>query len=302
MESNHRAGVVAVVGRPNVGKSTLVNSLVEHKVSIVSSKPQTTRRRALGIATRPEAQVVFVDTPGLHQAHNRLGRALNESARQSLDSIDMILVVVDGSRPPNKEDESVAQMLDSGNCFPPKGKAPIVLCLNKMDKLKPENVERHFDLYGKLFRTDQIILTSFLKKQNTDVLWNVIVSHLPEGDNLYPEDEFTDQSMRALAAEIIREKALLLTRAEVPHALATTVEEWEEHEGRTHIAAVILVERDGQKAIVIGRKGSMLKQIGTEARLEIEELIGGPVYLEIFVKVRDEWRSNPRILRELEYL
>lgn len=297
-----KAGVVAVVGRPNVGKSTLINRFVGQKVSIVSDKPQTTRKRALGISTTSNYQIVFVDTPGIHLAHHRLGKILNDTAKQSVSDVDLILIVVDSSRPPSREDEEVAKVLDGAGYFKEDNKTPRLLCLNKMDLLKADAVQRNYDLYTKLFRTEKTILTSLLKGQNDDILLGEILQHLPEGPPFYPEDEFTDQPIRFIAAELVREKALRATHKEVPHALATIVDSWEEEPNLTHIGVTILVEREGQKAIIIGKRGSMLKQIGTQARQEIEELIGGKVFLELFVKVRDEWRTNPRILKEMDLM
>ncbi len=304
METLHQAGVIAVVGKPNVGKSTFVNTLVGHKVSIVSDKAQTTRKRVLGIATTPKWQMVFVDTPGIHKPLHKLGATLNEAARQSVFDVDVILPVVDVSRMPAPEDKNVAEMLRAAGFLKPKGerKTPVVLVLNKMDKLKAEDVQAHYAAYEEIFEPDEVVMMSLLRERNIEILIGTLLKHLPENPQFYPEDEYTDQSMRFLAAEIIREKVLHHTEKEVPHAVATYVEEWDEQERETLIRAVILVERDGQKAIVIGKKGQMLRQIGTEARLELEDTLGQKVYLELFVKVRDEWRQSPRLLRELDYL
>ena len=291
--SEHKSGMVALIGRPNVGKSTLVNLFVGHKVSIVSDKPQTTRRRALGILSEPEFQIVFVDTPGMHEPHTRLGKLLNESAETALDGVDAVLVVVDSSKRPGPEDEAIAAKLEATGWLNPGSK--LLLCLNKMDRLKAEFVVEHTELYCKLFRTESYMLTSLTKRQNTDLLLSMLVELLPEGPPLYPEDEFTDQPMRFIAAELVREKALRLTRQEVPHAIATVVDEWEEEEdGRVRVAVSIVVEKQGQKAILIGKGGTMLKKIGQEARLELNEMLGARVHLELFVKVREEWRQNRR--------
>lgn len=299
-----RFGVVSVVGRPNVGKSTLVNHFVGQKVSIVSDKPQTTRRRVLGIATTTSWQMVFVDTPGVHKPHTRLGKALNDAAQRSLTDVDVVLVVVDSSRPPAEDDETIATMLDSTGLLDPSAKVPILLCLNKMDKLKPANVQPHWEAYTKLFKTERVMLTSFTKQHNLDELRNLLLEALPTGVPHYDDDTITDQSMRDLAAEFIREKALNLTRQEVPHALACWVESWEEDSDAnlTRISATLMVEKDGQKAILIGKGGAMLKEIGTAARQDIEATMGGKVFLELFVKVRAGWRDNAGILRELDML
>lgn len=292
----YRAGIVAVVGKPNVGKSTLVNTLVGQKVSIVSDKAQTTRKRILGIVTRGEYQIVFADTPGLHSAKSKLGNILNETVRQTLDGVDAVLVVVDASRHPGKEDTALMELLREHEL---RSKTPVVLCMNKMDLLKPIDVEANYEAYGKLFPTERMMMTSFTRFQNVDKLVGLIVESLPEAPPLYPEDQVTDQSVRSLAAEIVREKALRLTRQEVPHAIATYVENWEETEDLARISAVVMVETDGQKAILIGKGGSMLKKIGTQSREEIEAMLDKRVYLETFVKVRSEWRQNTRLLQEL---
>lgn len=306
-KSRHQAGVVAIVGKPNVGKSTLVNTIVGHKVSIVSDKVQTTRKRVLGIATTPDWQIVFVDTPGVHKPLHKLGATLNEAARGALFDTDAILVVVDASKMPAKEDQGVAEMLRTAGFLKPPGerKTPVLLCLNKMDKLKAEDVERNYNAYIDLFQPDQNVMTSFTKGpkgQNIDILLGQILQYIPQNPNFYPEDEFTNQPLRFLVAEIVREKALHLTSKEVPHAVATTVESWEETPTLIKIGVAILVERDGQKAILIGKKGAMLKEIGTRARTEIEDLTGKKVFLELFVKVREDWRQSPTWLKELDYL
>jgi GTP-binding protein Era len=294
-----RSGVVAVVGRPNVGKSTLVNTVVGQKVSIVSDKAQTTRRRIMAVATTPEWQIVFVDTPGVHQPHHKLGKALNETAKRSVQDVDLILIMVDGSKPPNKDDQNLANMLrDTGVADPER----TVLCLNKMDLLKASDVQERYDAYSAIFPASETMMTSLTKRQNVDLLVGLLVSRLPEGPPHYDADTLTDQPMRMLAAELVREKALKVTREEVPHALATYVEDWSEDDDLVHISVVLLVERDGQKKILIGKKGAMLGAIGKEARLEIQELLGKKVFLELFVKVREDWRQNPGILQELELL
>ena len=298
----HKAGVVAVVGKPNVGKSTLVNSVVGQKVSIVSDKVQTTRKRVLGIATTDDYQIVFADTPGVHKPLHKLGATLNEAARRALFDVDVILVVVDCSKMPAPEDERVAALLPSSGIFHDSAKVPVVLCLNKMDKLKADDVERNYEAYCELFKTSKTVMTSFTKQKNIDILVGLIVQELPENPNYFPDDEYTDQPMRFIAAEIVREKALANTSHEVPHAVATTVETWEEAPNLVRIGLTILVERDGQKAILIGKGGSMLKKIGSEARKEIEEMVGKKVFLELFVKVREDWRESVRWLKELDYL
>ena len=285
-------GVVAMVGKPNVGKSTLLNALVGQKVSIVSSKPQTTRRRVLGIVQGEGYQIALVDTPGIHEPHTRLGRAMVESARQALADVDLVLYVADVSHKPDDGDTQIAKLI--------KG-SPTLLCLNKMDLLRAEHVEIYLDAYLSLFQTEDYMLTTATKGHNLDKLLELVVERIPEGEPQYGEDEFTDQSMRFMAAEIIREKVLLRTKQEVPHATAVIVEDWTDDPDMTRIHAVIVVEKQGQKAIIIGKGGQFIKQTGTAARLEIQELIGRPIFLDLTVKVREDWRMNPRMLQEFEY-
>lgn len=296
----HRFGSVALIGKPNVGKSTLLNRLVGHKVSIVSDKAQTTRWRVAGYMTGDGFQVQWVDTPGVHEPHTRLGKLLNEQAQGALAHVDLVVVVIDVSKAPGDDDTAIARLLQRANWPAEK----LVLCLNKMDLLKPAFVAPNVDAYMRLFGTETYMLTCMTRDQNVDKLLDLVVARLPEGEARLPEDEFTDQPMRRMAAELVREKALRLTRQEVPHALATVIDEWEEDPGKdlVRIAVSIVVEKEGQKAILIGRGGAMLRKIGTDARAEIEELIGRRVFLELFVKVRPEWRQNPRMLRDLEYL
>ena len=286
-----------MLGKPNVGKSTLLNALVGQKVSIVSNKPQTTRRRVLGVVQGEDFQVAFIDTPGIHEPHTTLGRAMVESARQALDSVDAILYVADASKKPDEVDRQAARLVR------PEGKplGPIVLCLNKMDLLAPEMVTSTLESYTKLFDPVEYMLTTATKGHNLDKLLKIIVDLLPDGEPLFPEDEYTDQPLRFIAAEIIREKVLQQTKQEVPHATAVHVDDWEEEEGLVRIRATIVVEKQGQKAILIGKHGQFLKGIGTAARLELQALLEQQVFLELYVKVREDWRMNPRMLQELEY-
>ena len=292
----HRFGHVAVIGQPNVGKSTLINFIVGQKVSIVSSKPQTTRKRVMGISTKPDYQIAFIDTPGIHEPHNRLQRSMVEQARGSLDGIDAILVVVDGAKRPDDIDESVSKLVHVDK------KMPVVLCLNKMDHMKAEHVVRNVEDYCALFGTEEYMLTVAIRGANVDKLLEILVAHLPERAPFYPEDEYTDQTSRFIAAEYVREKILVKTRQEVPHATAVVVESWEEREdGLAHVSASIIVDKDSQRAIMLGRHGSFIKEIGTEARLDLEKMLGQRVYLELHVRVQEGWRQNPRILHELDY-
>lgn len=302
---SYRAGTVAVVGRPNVGKSTLVNHIVGAKVSIVSDKAQTTRRNVMGIATRPDWQIAFVDTPGIHRPQNRMGSALNEAARSALRDVDAVLVVVNVGQDPHEQDRRIAQMMEQEGLIGPEKEPPVLLCLNKMDLLRPQFVEPRWDEFHALFQPREAIMTCFTRKaNNVDLLEQMLVRYLPEQERLFDEEMYTDQSLRSMVGEIVRERALRRMRQEVPHALMTYVENWDEDEetGRITIGVVLLCETEGQKAILIGKGGSMLKAIGTEARLEIAELTEQRVHLDLFVRVRNDWRQDERILRELDLI
>lgn len=299
----HRYGMVALVGKPNVGKSTLLNHMVGQKVAITSNKKQTTRRRLLGIVTRPEFQVAFVDTPGIHEPHTRLGKAMVESARGSLADIDLVVYVVNASQKPDEDERRIARTIRESGYGGSSGK--LILCMNKMDLLKAEFVVQHVEAYRDLLGVgdEDYMLTTATKGDNVEKLLSMLVARLPEGPPAWDEDALTDQSSRFMAAEFVREKVMQRTKQEVPYATGVLVDDWiEEPGGRVKINATIVVERVGQRAILIGKKGAMLKTIGTEARLDIERLLERPVYLELFVKVREDWRQNPTALREMEYM
>jgi len=306
-ESKFRFGYAALIGKPNVGKSTLLNRIVGQKVSIVSNKPQTTRRKVVGIATTDAYQIAFMDTPGIHEPHTKLGRTMVDQARKALHDVDVIVYVGDASHHPNDADKDIAKLLeglethdieDPSKLVP----VPVLLCLNKMDLLKADAVQRNVEAYEKIFKTDAYMLTTATRGLNVDKLVQLIVERLPYGEPQFDPDEYTDQSSRFIAAEFVREKILLATRQEVPHAVAVLVDDWEEEEsGLIRIAASIYVEKTSQRAILIGKQGQFIKQVGTLARTEIEELLGAKVFLELNVKVREDWRMNPRMLQELEY-
>ena len=294
---DHRSGFVAVIGRPNVGKSTLINYLVGQKISIVSPKPQTTRNRILGILTRPDAQVIFVDTPGLHRPRHKLGQAMVSAATAAMPDADIVLFVVDVSVMPTDEDRMIAELIRQHT------QAPVILALNKMDLLAAEHVQRHTEAYWALVPDHQDwMMTIATTGVNLDKLLARIVESLPEGPRYYPGDQVTDQTEREIAAELIREQVLRLTHQEVPHSVAVLVEEFKEREnGVVYIAAYIFVERDSQKGIIIGKQGRMLRRIGVAARQEIERMVGGRVYLDLWVKVRKKWRQDERELRQLGF-
>jgi len=294
----YRAGRVALIGKPNVGKSTLTNLIVGQKVSITSNKPQTTRRKVIGIHTTDAYQIAFVDTPGIHDAHTTLGKSMIDQARRAFAEADVIVFVADGSHHPGEMDERIAEMVRAAQ---KERTLPVVLCLNKMDMLKAENVARNVEAYSALFGSEEYMLTTATRGQNVDKLIEMIVAHLPVQAPLYPREQITDQSERFLSAELVREKILQATRQEVPHATAVLIDDWVEEDKRTVIAATILVEKASQRAILIGKQGQFIKKIGMEAREEIEKVYGRSIRLDLHVKVAEDWRMSRRILHELEY-
>jgi len=289
-----RSGFVAVVGRPNAGKSTLVNRLVGQKIAIVTSKPQTTRNRIQGIVTNPQGQIVFIDTPGLHEADSALGRQMMQEVAAALEGIDVLLLMVDASRVLLHADDL---LLEKAKRF--RGKT--ILALNKVDRLAKPKLLPLIDSFAKAFEFAAIVPISALNGAGCEELLDEILKQLPEGEPYFPEDQVTDQPERFLAAEIIREKAIQVMYHEVPYALAVVVEKYEETPKLLRIEAVMNVERDSQKKILIGHKGEMLKKIGTEARKELEGILASKIYLGLFVKVAPDWRENPQKVRELDW-
>jgi GTP-binding protein Era len=293
---DHRSGFVAVIGKPNVGKSTLMNAYLGQKIAIVSEKPQTTRHRIRGILTRPDAQIIFVDTPGIHQPRHKLGEFMVETATKAIPDADVVLFLVDVSEMPTAEDEQIAQLIEE------HGQAPVILVLNKADLLPPEKVLSHSNAYFELVKHDEWMMISATRGDNRDKLLDMIVARLPQGPRYYDPDQLTDQTMRFIVAELIREQVLRFVHQEVPHAVAVAVEEWKQRrEDLTYIGANIFVEKESQKGIIVGQGGGMLKRIGQAAREEIERLVGNRVYLELWVKVRPKWRKDEDELRRLGY-
>jgi len=295
-----RSGFVTILGRPNAGKSTLLNALVGEKIAIVTPKPQTTRNRIQGMISvpaakgRPPAQIVLVDTPGVHKPATALNRKMMHEVQAALEGQDLVLLLVDATEKLGSGDKFVLDLVKrtGGKTF---------LLLNKVDLVPKTALLPLIDEYQKLHVFDQIIPISALKRDGLEVLLDRIVAALPEGPRYFPEDQITDQPERFLAAEIIREKVLQRTGEEVPYATTVAVETWEESSKLTKIAAAIYVEREGQKGIVIGRGGQMLKQIGTAARKELEYRLGTKVFLELFVKVREGWRDSREFVETLDW-
>ena len=289
-----RAGFVAIVGRPNAGKSTLLNRLVGQKVAIVTPKPQTTRNRIQGIVTREEGQIVFIDTPGLHEGTSALNKQMMREVAAAVEGIDVLLLMADASA---MQPHSDRMLVERAKRF--RGKT--ILALNKVDKLPKAKLLPLLDAFQKEHDFSAMVPISALEGDGCKELLRAIFQELPEGDPFFPEDQITDQPERFLASEIIREKATKQTYHEVPHALAVVVEKWEEKPNLLRIEATMHVERHSQKKILVGHKGEMLKKIGTEARKELEEILGAKIYLGLFVKVVPDWRENPQRIRELDW-
>jgi len=293
-DKTKRSGFAAILGRPNAGKSTLLNRLVGQKIAIVTAKPQTTRNRIQGIVTRPEGQIVFIDTPGLHEPESALGRQMMREVAAALEGIDVLLLVADASRAFPEADEL---LLERAKRF--RGKT--ILVLNKIDRLPKPKLLPLLDAFQRAFDFAAMVPISALQGSGCDNLLDEVLKQLPEGETYFPEDQITDQPERFLAAEIVREKAVQTMYHEVPYSLAVFVEKFEESPKLLRIEASMIVERDTQKKILIGHKGQMLKRIGTEARKELEEIFGTKVFLGLYVKVAPGWREDPRKVRELDW-
>ncbi|BCL36978.1 GTPase Era [Nostoc sp. MS1] len=290
-----KSGFIGIIGRPNVGKSTLMNQLVGQKIAITSPVAQTTRNRLRGIVTTPEAQLIFVDTPGIHKPHHQLGEVLVQNAKIAIESVDVVLFVVDGSVACGAGDRFIADLLT-------RSQTPVILGINKVDQ-QPANFQPIDDSYQQLAGTYQWPIVKFSAKTGAELpqLQQVLIEHVDNGPYYYPPDLVTDQPERFIMGELIREQILLLTREEVPHSVAIAIDLVEETPSITRVLATIHVERDSQKGILIGKGGSMLKSIGSTAREQIQKLISGKVYLELFVKVQPKWRHSRIRLAELGY-
>jgi len=291
----HKSGFVSIIGRPNAGKSTLLNRLVGSKIAIVADKPQTTRTSIQGVLTMEDAQIIIVHTPGIPKPDTIFNRRMMETVRAAIDGRDLLLYLVDASAPFQAAEREALELIG-------ETQTPVLLLLNKVDALKEKAlllplIER----YRELGRFQEFLPISALRGDGIVELKTPILERLPEGPRYFPEDYLTDQPERYLAAELVREKILHLTRQEVPHSVAVLVDRFEETPKITHIAATIYVEREGQKAIIIGAGGSMLKRIGTLARQEMELLLGRKIFLELFVKVRPKWRENPTFLNAIDW-
>jgi len=302
MKKNYKSGFVAIIGRPNVGKSTLLNQILGQKIVIATDKPQTTRKRIKGILTSEEGQIVFIDTPGVHKPLNKFGEFLLDEARVSVPDADLIIFLVDGSDPAGKGDKWIAENILA------KAESPILLVLNKVDKIKNQDkLEKNLASYVELFDSSGLtfhvapIKISAKTGRNKDTLVENIMKKLPEGEQLYPDDIVTEETMRQVAEEIVREKILINTKEEIPHSVAVLIEKYEETDKIDRIYASIYCETKSQKGILIGKGGSLLKIVGTQARIELEEIVGKKVYLELNVKVEKDWRKNNKSLKAFGY-
>src|SRR5690554_3882337 len=296
MENGFRSGFVAVVGRPNVGKSTLLNTIIGQKVVIVSDKPQTTRNQIQCVLTRNNYQIIFIDTPGIHRAKNKLGEYMVKTAVNAFDEVDVILLVLDIADGIRGGDKKIMEMLQGV-------KSPIIVVLNKADQLTPEELTNEIESFKSNFNFSNYLPVSALHGRNLDQLENRILEYLEEGPKYYPDDMITDQPERVIIAELIREKALGLLREEIPHGVGVEITNISEREDQQlmDIHATIYVEKKSHKGIVIGKGGRMLKEIGQRAREDIEGLLGVQVYLELWIKITEDWRNSSRVLRNLGY-
>lgn len=292
-----RSGFIGIVGRPNVGKSTLFNAILGDKISIVTHKPQTTRNRIAGIKNYPDAQMIFLDTPGMHNPQTPLNRAMVQTARETMGNVDVLLMLIDANAGAHPQDVLLVESLAST-------KVPVILVMNKIDLMEKKYLLPLMERFHSLYAFREIFPLSALTGYGVEELLNAVKNLLPEGPKYYPDDIQTDATERFIAAEFIREKITLHTKQEIPYSTAVEIDAFKEDEDRNliHIQATINVERESQKAIVIGRKGAMLKKIGTEARREMENLFGAKVYLELFVRVCKDWTTSDKMLQEFGIL
>lgn len=296
MAKKFYSGFVSLVGRPNVGKSTLMNRLIGEKIAIISNKPQTTRNRVQSILTKDDFQIVFIDTPGIHKPRHKLGEFMVKSAETTLNEVDAVLMLIEPADRVLEADRLIIEKFS-------KIKSPVILVINKVDSTDKERVFRVIDNYRKLYDFAEIVPISALEGTNTDELMEVIKKYLPEGPQYFPSDMITDQPERQIAAEIIREKALRLLQEEIPHGIAVEIMEMKKRpEGNmVDVRATIYCEKDSHKGIIIGKHGAMLKKIGTNAREDIQKLLGSPIYLDLWVKVKKDWRDNDFLLKNFGY-
>ena len=294
MRADYKSGFVTLIGRPNVGKSTLMNYLIGQKIAITSNKPQTTRNRIQTVLTREEGQIVFVDTPGIHKAKNKLGEYMVSVAERTLNEVDVVLWLVEPSTFIGAGEQHIAEQLKKVN-------TPVVLVINKVDMVKKEEVLTFIDAYRKIYDFAAIVPVSARSGQNTDELVNVILKYLPYGPQFYDEDTITDQPERQIVSELIREKALHCLNEEIPHGIAVAIDKMSYRRKIVDIDATIICERDSHKGIIIGKQGTMLKKIGSTARFEIEKMLDMKVNLQLWVKVKKDWRDSDFLIKNFGY-
>jgi GTP-binding protein Era len=289
-----RSGYVSIIGRPNVGKSTLLNSILGEKIAVVTQKPQTTRNRIIGIKTLPDAQIIFMDTPGIHRPKHMLGETMVRTAVEALNEVDVVLFMTEPHQP-EAGDKAVVDLLK-------KVRSPVFLLINKIDTIRKQELLPLIERFREIYNFNEIIPISAIKKDGIDLLMDKVRHYLPHGPKYYPDDIITDQLERFMVSEIVREKIMEETEEELPYSVAVEVAGWNEREdGLISISCNIYVERDGQKTIIIGKRGAMLKSIGSAARVDIEKLLNARVFLELWVKVRRNWRNDARLLKDLGY-
>ncbi|HZH61415.1 MAG TPA: GTPase Era [Metabacillus sp.] len=290
---SYKSGFVSIIGRPNVGKSTFINRVIGQKIAIMSDKPQTTRNKIQGVYTTNHSQTIFIDTPGIHKPKHKLGDFMMKVAQNTLKEVDLILFMINAEEGFGRGDEFIIERLKQTN-------TPVFLIINKIDQIHPEQLLPLIEQYKELYPFKEIVPISALQGNNVDALLHQIEAYLPEGPQYYPEDQVTDHPERFIITELIREKVLHLTREEIPHSVAVVMDTLERRENNAaiYVGATIIVERDSQKGIVIGKQGSMLKEVGKRARVDIEALLGSKVFLELWVKVQKDWRNKASQLRD----
>lgn len=295
--SNYKSGFISIIGRPNVGKSTFLNRVIGQKIAIMSDKPQTTRNKIQGVLTRDQSQMIFIDTPGIHKPKHKLGEFMIKVSKNTLREVDVIMFMVNAEQGLGKGDEFILELLEGTQ-------TPVFLVVNKIDQIHPDDLSGIIDSYKSKYNFAEIIPISALQGNNVDNLLEVIEKYLPQGPQYYPADQVTDHPERFIISELIREKVLHLTREEIPHSIAVVIDRIkrdDENENMIRVQATIMVERDSQKGIVIGKRGALLKEVGTLARKDIELLLGSKVYLELWVKVQKDWRNKSTHLRDFGY-
>ncbi|MFE8703203.1 GTPase Era [Cytobacillus sp. FJAT-54145] len=295
-KQSHKSGFISIIGRPNVGKSTFLNRVIGQKIAIMSDKPQTTRNKVQGVLTTDDAQLVFIDTPGIHKPKHKLGDFMMKVAQNTLKEVDLILFMVNAEEGYGRGEEFILEKFQTV-------KTPIFLVINKIDQLHPDKLLPLIDSYKEKYDFAEVIPISALEGNNVENLLETIKKYIPEGPQYYPADQVTDHPERFIVSELIREKALHLTREEIPHSLAVVIEKMERLEDKDviHVMATVIVERDSQKGIIIGKQGGMLKEIGKRARIDIENLLGSKVFLELWVKVQKDWRNKMTQLRDFGF-